>query len=1778
MFEFVGRVDQQVKIRGFRVELGEIESHLNRLPGVAQSAVVLKMDAANHPALIAFYVPTGPGVDALSPAAIEEQLKRVLPAYMIPVRFTALAKLPLTPNFKVDRKCLSEASFSEILERFAFVQAVAESPKSPPSLAIAVEAVRDELCGLAARILELDKSEVWPLRPMAEMGFDSIRFTSLSVELTRLIDVNIDPTLFYQYKTLDGLAEFLVRHHPEQLAKKFDARPLAPRPDPAEVLPGPMPRPAGPISENSLVAAELLPSRRPASNPATAEPIAIIGMDARLPGAEDIQAFWENLVSGRDAIREFSWDRAGHEMPSSGPKVWGGFIDHVDKFDAPFFGISPREAAAMDPRQRLFLETAWRAIENAGYRPGDLSGTNTGVFVGIVGGSEYAHGEADESSADSAGQILLGAAPSLIANRVSYHLNLRGPSAPIDTACSSSLVALHRAVAALQAGQCDLAVAGGVNLMLDPAINDRLAKTGMLSPDGRCKTFDSRADGYVRGEGVIALLLKPLSKAQSSRDPIYAVIRGSAENHGGRAAGLTVPNPEAQSEVVAMALQRAGVDPATVTYIEAHGTGTQLGDPIEVNGLKMAFQKARGRDVSHPARTGYCGLGSVKTNIGHLEAAAGLAGVVKVILAMRHGEIPANLQFQSQNPKIQLKESPFFIVDRNLPWTRLQDGAGQQLPRRAGVSSFGFSGANAHVVIEEYPSEMIAEATGTGEEPVLIVLSARTKDRLRVLAANLAAHLKSLPDANHSLRDLAYTLQVGREAMAERIAFVAPDPEQARTKLERFAHDPESALLYGQVQETSPSRALLEGEPGTAFLRALGAQRDWPRLGKLWVSGLDFDWNLVYGTTKPCRVWLPAYAFDRRRYWLAKRPDAGQPQTLGPLLDGRAPTRDAGTIFVKRFAPADRVLADHQLGGRPVLPGVASLEMARAAAEALEPGQPVRLQSVVWLRPLESAQAGEVWVRLSRQSGPGQTRFTVETGHGGEPRVHTQGLLSYVSGPAREEVIDLRRIRARCLKKVEHPDIYERFTRAGVNYGPYFRSLGCLWIGAGEALGELLLPPSCAGELSRYTLHPSLLDGALQAAAALALATDPVEPRIPFSVESVEILTSLGTENWVHVLRGAETELRLTDSQGRVAVKLTGFQTRRVKDPAPATGRPVVTTGASQGASGALPASPEQLPDKSSRSVLPGVVDRIEAISASDLGLSAELARSEYRAIEQLEHLGRLTLLQRLQDQGVFGIRKEPVSRASLRQTVRVVPKYYRLCDSLVSFLKRGALIEETGDDLQGEPKFVESPATQRALATLTLEWERYGREFPTYLPHSTLLRRCIAALPEVLSGQVPATDVMFAEGALDLITGIYEGTGLMNYFNRLAAAAVRGFVAARLGQAGTATVRVLEIGAGSGATTRFVADALRQFAGRIEYHYTDISPAFRRHGERHFSAQYPFMRFAVLDIEKPIAAQGFRPESFDLVLGANVIHTTRSLRRSLQTSKALLARHGIIVLLEGTEARILNGLTYGLLEGWWLIEDSERRIENAPLLRLEQWRTVLKEEGYVGVHALGTPSAERLTQVVLVGETDHVVSRDVVGSAPPAEPPAGSSTRFSGAAAVGEAPGEVATRSPGADPRRVLTDKVVAVVREVLQTESDELRTEATFESLGVDSIFSVEIIEKLNARLPVKLRSTDLFNYPTIAALANRLMELLTDEARGQLLAEASQNGELTSGLTTSMRPATPVVLETAKIPQAQVVERRSPSEDLDAIAVIGVSGQFPDAANLDQFWTNLREGRDA
>ncbi|TXC66107.1 hypothetical protein FSC37_09690 [Piscinibacter aquaticus] len=566
-----------------------------------------------------------------------------------------------------------------------------------------------------------------------------------------------------------------------------------------------------------------------------ADPIAIVGMGCRLPGGVvDAESFWRLLRDGVDAVREAPqdrWDVAGlfDPDPSAPGKMatrWGGFLDSIDGFDAAYFGILPREAEQMDPQQRLFLEVAIEAIEHAGITREQLAGSRTGAFVASYY-NDYAQLQAsDPLGIDS--RTLTGTLHSVLVNRLSYLLDLRGPSISVDTACSSSLVAIHLACQSLRHGECDTAIAGGVSLMVGETPMITLSKVGFMAPDGRCKTFDARADGFGRGEGCSVLVMKRLADALVDGDRVLALVRGSAVNQDGHSTVLAAPNGLAQQALIREALANAQVEPWRIGYVEAHGTGTALGDPIEVEALAHTV----GRPV---AGAGPCLLGAAKSSIGHLEAAAGVTGVVKSVLVLRHGEVPPQVHFRSINPHISLTGTRLAIPSRPTPWP------GDDRARCAGVSGFGVGGTNAHVVLEEAPRIKATDPPDWASPPWLLPLSARSAAALRALAERW---VESLGSASQPLPALCAAAAQRRTHHEHRLAVLAGDAGQAIERLQAFLGDaPPSGWVAG-----SPSSA---AAPRIAFVFG-GQGQQWAGMATELLATEPVFGRPLHRSTVPC--------------------------------------------------------------------------------------------------------------------------------------------------------------------------------------------------------------------------------------------------------------------------------------------------------------------------------------------------------------------------------------------------------------------------------------------------------------------------------------------------------------------------------------------------------------------------------------------------------------------------------------------------------------------------------------------------------------------------------------------------------------------------------------------------------------------------------------------------------------------------------------------------------------------------------------------------------------
>ena len=934
----------------------------------------------------------------------------------------------------------------------------------------------------------------------------------------------------------------------------------------------------------------------------------MIGLAGRYPGAENVWEFWNQLREGKNCVTEIPGDRWNWRDYFDAEKgkegaiytKWGGFIKDIDQFDPLFFHIAPKEAENMDPQERLFLETAYSSIEDAGYTPATLCDSRKiGVFVGVMNGN-YPTGSNFWS----------------IANRISYLFNFQGPSLAVDTACSSSLTALHLALESLDSGASECAITGGVNLILTPVHWQRLSALTMLAADDRCKSFGDGADGIVDSEGVGAIVLKPLSKAVAAGDHIYGIIKGSMLNAGGKTNGYTVPNPSAQYQLIAGVLKRAGANARTISYLEAHGTGTALGDPIEIAGLNRAFSEDT-RDKQ------FCAIGSVKSNIGHCESAAGIAGVTKVLLQLKYRQLVPSLHSERLNSEIDFPNTPFVVQQTLAEWKRpvvTIDGVTKEYPRIAGISSFGAGGANAHVVIEEYiPKKTEPRVAKMGLEQAIIVLSARNEDRLKERVWQLLAAIKEQQftadnSANSYLADLAYTLQVGREAMEERLGIIAVSLPELAGKLQDFTDDRDgvAGLYRGQVKRHQEALAILaaDEEMGETVGKWIGHQK-YGKLLDLWVKGLVVDWNQLYGEMKPGRISLPAYPFAKERYWFQERnlfqesywlpesyrvsvnrPKSGASSSSSTEGSGCQPvlhplvqqnTSDLSEQrFSSTFTGAEFFLADYWMKGQRVLPGVTCLEMAEIAVTSAlgattagvlaESWTGIKFKNIVWALP---GIAGEQPFRIHVGLLPvANNEIAFEIYHtteinGAEPIVHCQGVaisLAITGIPA----LDLQAILDQCSQPIlSAAEVYESFKAAGIDYGPGYRGIEAVYRGRGQILAKLCLPASVSA--ADFILHPSIMDSALQAAAVTLMSPDNLKPVVPAALRELQIYGKCSSSMWalIRFHEGSELgakpylhpkfDIDLCDETGTVRVRLEELEVRaEVSAPGEANSPPLL--------------------------------------------------------------------------------------------------------------------------------------------------------------------------------------------------------------------------------------------------------------------------------------------------------------------------------------------------------------------------------------------------------------------------------------------------------------------------------------------------------------------------------------------------------------------------------------------------------------------------------------------
>ncbi|WP_046744419.1 SDR family NAD(P)-dependent oxidoreductase [Kordia zhangzhouensis] len=1028
--------------------------------------------------------------------------------------------------------------------------------------------VQKELIQIAMDFLKLEEDDVAVDKILLDIGFDSIGLASYANALNEKYGLDvITPVLFFEYPSINEITKYLINEHNAAVVNTYN-------------LAANNSSTVQETSKQSNTAVKEAKAETPSFtginkgwNPSTSQtiaanktsqgsgisadsrfvdcPIAIVGIGGVMPKSKNMQEYWENLKNEENMISVVPRDRWIWEDYDGDPiteknktnSKYGGFIDDADKFDPLFFGISPREAEMMDPQQRVFLETVWNTIEDSGYKVSDLSGTKTGLFVGVA-----VHDYSDLMNGlnvELDGYTASGNSHCILANRISFLLNLRGPSAPIDTACSSSLIAIHRAIESIHTGSSDMAIVGGVQLMMTPAAHISFGMAGMLSSDGKCKTFDKSANGYVRGEGSGAIFLKTLAQAEADNDQIYAVIKATSENHGGKATMLTAPNPHAQAELLVEAYEKGQIDPATVGYIECHGTGTSLGDPIEIRALAKSFKELYDKHNKPIPQTPHIGLSSVKTNIGHLETAAGISSFLKAVLAMKYKQIPASLHFEELNPHISFAGTPFYVVDKTQPWERMIGADGKEAPRRAGISSFGFGGANAHVVIEEYiPSK--EEKPIEFNKPFLFVLSAKNEDRLKAYAESI---LQFVENQEIDLLNLTYTLQVGRDEMKERLGIAVNSKEELTQLLKDYINGEELENLHvGKVNKKNKEVVLPSNAEINSYIEAYNHEE----VLKAWVQGAEIDWNTLYGHDKPKRANIPTYPFARESYWFDYDENNAKGHTIAKAMHPLLHTNTSvlrQQAYSSTFHKNEFFLLEEETGEKTLSAG-AFLEMANTAithaSTATLDFKAIEFRNIQWYHSFIANTETAITLAV-REENSHTVTFEAYSNQNNEESVHFEGTAR-LEIMTKSKQIDIELLQKQLSEvAIKEINFFEAFAQKGFN-GYAYPDIQKMYTGHKQLVLKVSLSEDLKKDASRYVIHPAMIEVALHASGYMIQPDYYTEsaPQ-PMKLDQLTVLSPCEEEMfiWIRQARNSKfnedeigLDIYLLNAQGEICVSL----------------------------------------------------------------------------------------------------------------------------------------------------------------------------------------------------------------------------------------------------------------------------------------------------------------------------------------------------------------------------------------------------------------------------------------------------------------------------------------------------------------------------------------------------------------------------------------------------------------------------------------------------------------
>ncbi|MDZ8138069.1 MAG: amino acid adenylation domain-containing protein [Nostoc sp. DedQUE04] len=1333
------------------------------------------------------------------------------------------------------------------------------------------------------------------------------------------------------------------------------------------------------------------------------ESIAVIGMGCRFPGGiNSPEGYWNSCKAGLDAIVEVPksrWDISKFYAPEPTPGKmntrYGGFLQQdITEFDARFFSISSREATSMDPQQRLLLEVTWEALENANLPPTNLVSDRVGVFVGITS-VDHAM-TVYKSNYDEIDSFFgTGNALSAAAGRLSYFLNLRGPCMSIDAACASSLVAIHQAIRSLRNHECELALVAGVNLILNPAITINLSQSGMMSPDGRCKTFDAAANGYVRGEGCGVLVLKRLSVAQKNGDRILALLRGSAVNHNGAAAGLTVPSGPAQQDLLRQALADARVKPQEVGYIEAHGTGTSLGDPIEMNAIAAVYGER-----SQPLY-----VGSVKTNIGHLEAAAGIAGTIKTILALQHGEIPPHLHFQEPNPLINWQGYPIKIPGQTIPWSNNGE------LRIAGVSSFGFSGTNAHVIVEQAPVGNTPEIK-LQRPSHLLTISAHNETALKELARRFYTHLES----HLEIGDICHSAAMGRSPLAERLAIVADTLPKLQQKLANFADEKtiDNFTFYQRFAgEKQPKIVFLFTGQGACYA-GMGHQlyQTQPTFRKYIDKCADILANyleyplqdILFGDRTDL---LNQTAYAQPAIFALEYSVAMLWQSWGitpSLLIGHSVGEYVAACIAKVFsleAGLELIVKRGQLMQTAPTGKMASIFADEATVLYLIQNYSNTVSIAAINHPQQIVISGEI----------NSVDEIVANCKNQKIAVQLLSVDGAFHSPLIESILDDFETAARSIS-YEQPQIpilsgINGQTIANTPDASYWRQqcrqpvqfLQSLITALNKGYNlflEVGPRPILAEQGRRYndeviwlsSLNRGLDNWQTMLSTLAQLYIHGVNfnaekfnedygyrniqlPNYPFQRKRFQFKSAISVES--SSIKEVSVENELMETKMTVA-KVSNIQKHQqeignqlksilalllkedendIRDD-----ETLLNLGAD---SIILTDFARKVEEKF------GVKVKIDRLF-TDLQTIADIANylSDYIEPKPLEISSVATILNetsnkvsnseselnnylwvisQLQPISIAYILKalkvlgkklkiaESWTTENLLQTLPIAPKYHVLITRYLKTLEQAEIIQN-----QGNIWIVQNLPTPFSLPEAI---ENLQTTCPAAKPELEMLQRCGENLAEVLKGNIDPLELIFPAGSVIHAESIYGNSPVSRLMNQRVAQEIN-FILKSFSSSDR-PYKIIEVGGGTGATSEAILNDLN--LNYATYSFTELSPVLLNKARQKFKHR-DNLNFHQLDIEKSPVSQGLTAHSYHIAVAANVLHSTRNITETLNNIRELLLPGGYLVLLETVENNSWLDLTFGLTPGWWRFQDKELRIDT-PLLSGESWCAVLKRCGF---------------------------------------------------------------------------------------------------------------------------------------------------------------------------------------------------------------------------------------